>query len=36
MDAITYNIKITPDVVMAAPGSLPRFEGKARRIVRED
>lgn len=36
IDAVTYNVKITPDVEMAAPGSLPRFEGKARRIVRED
>jgi phenylacetate-CoA ligase len=35
LDSIAYNIKITPDVEVAAVGSLPRFEGKARRIVRE-
>jgi phenylacetate-CoA ligase len=35
MDAIVYNIKITPDVELAKPGSLPRFEGKARRLIRE-
>ncbi len=34
-DAVTYNIKITPDVQIVKSGSLPRFEGKARRIVRE-
>ncbi|HUJ89784.1 MAG TPA: AMP-binding protein [Syntrophorhabdales bacterium] len=35
LDSIAYNIKITPDVEVAAMGSLPRFEGKARRIIRE-
>jgi len=35
LDNIAYNIKITPDVEVAAVGSLPRFEGKARRIIRE-
>ncbi len=35
LDNIAYNIKITPDVDVATPGSLPRFEGKARRVVRE-
>lgn len=35
-DAVAYNVKITPDVEIAQPGSLPRFEGKARRIIRED
>ena len=35
VDAITYNIKITPDVEIAEFGSLPRFEGKAKRIIRE-
>ncbi len=34
-DNIAYNIKITPDVEVVAVGSLPRFEGKARRIIRE-
>lgn len=31
---IVYNIKVTPDVEAAAPGSLPRFEGKAKRVIR--
>jgi phenylacetate-CoA ligase len=35
LDAVVYNIKITPEVTLAAIGSLPRFEGKARRIIRE-
>jgi phenylacetate-CoA ligase len=35
LDAITYNVKITPDVEIAEFGSLPRFEGKAKRIIRE-
>jgi phenylacetate-CoA ligase len=35
LDNIAYNIKVTPDVEVAAVGSLPRFEGKARRIIRE-
>lgn len=35
IDDITYNVKITPDVEVAAVGSLPRFEGKARRIIKE-
>jgi phenylacetate-CoA ligase len=35
LDAITYNIKITPEVEVTAIGSLPRFEGKARRIIRQ-
>jgi len=35
LDSIAYNIKITPDVEVAAVGSLPRFEGKARRIIKE-
>jgi phenylacetate-CoA ligase len=33
---IAYNIKITPDVELAKPGSLQRFEGKARRLIREN
>jgi len=32
---IVYNIKITPEVELAKPGSLQRFEGKARRLIRE-
>lgn len=33
-DAVAYNVKITPDVQVVSMGSLPRFEGKAKRIVR--
>lgn len=33
---IVYNIKITPEVELAEPGSLQRFEGKARRLIREN
>ncbi len=32
---IVYNIKITPEVELAEPGSLQRFEGKAKRLIRE-
>lgn len=32
---IRIRITITPDVDIVRPGSLPRFEGKARRIIRE-
>ena len=35
LDSVVYNVKITPEVTLAAIGSLPRFEGKARRIIRE-
>jgi len=35
IDKITYNVKITPDVEVAQVGSLPRFEGKAKRIIKE-
>ena len=33
---IVYHIKITPEVEWAAPNSLQRFEGKAKRLIRED
>jgi len=33
---IAYNIKITPEVELAKPNSLQRFEGKARRLIREN
>lgn len=33
-DTVTYNVKITPEVEVVGMGSLPRFEGKAKRIVR--
>jgi phenylacetate-CoA ligase len=35
VDDVVYNIKFTPQVEIVAIGSLPRFEGKARRIFRE-
>ena len=35
VDSITYNVKITPDVEVVAVGNLPRFEGKAKRIIKE-
>jgi phenylacetate-CoA ligase len=34
IDNILYNIKITADVELVAPGSLPRFEGKGRRVIK--
>jgi phenylacetate-CoA ligase len=35
LDSIVYNIKITADIDLVAPGTLPRFEGKAKRVLRE-
>jgi phenylacetate-CoA ligase len=32
---ILYHIKVTANVEVVAPGSLPRFEGKAKRLIRE-
>jgi phenylacetate-CoA ligase len=32
---VVYNIKISPEVQLAEPGSLQRFEGKAKRLIRE-
>jgi phenylacetate-CoA ligase len=32
---VIYNIKISPEVQLAEPGSLQRFEGKAKRLIRE-
>jgi phenylacetate-CoA ligase len=34
IESIIYNIKITPECELVAPGSLPRFEGKAKRVVK--
>jgi len=34
MDNIIYNVKITADIELVKPGSLPRFEGKAKRIIK--
>lgn len=33
-DTVAYNVKITPEVEVVNMGNLPRFEGKAKRIVR--
>lgn len=35
IESIVYNIKITPECELVARGSLPRFEGKAKRVVKE-
>jgi phenylacetate-CoA ligase len=32
---IKYRIGVTPDVEVAKVGQLPRFEGKAKRVIRE-
>jgi phenylacetate-CoA ligase len=34
LDNILYNIKITADIDLVSPGTLPRFEGKAKRVIR--
>jgi phenylacetate-CoA ligase len=34
LESIVYNIKITADIEMVAPGTLPRFEGKAKRVIK--
>jgi phenylacetate-CoA ligase len=36
LDGIGYNIKITADIELVTPGTLPRFEGKAKRVIRAD
>ena len=33
-NGIAYNVKLTVDVELVQPGTLPRFEGKAKRVVR--
>ena len=35
VEKIKYRIGITPDVEVEEPGKLPRFEGKAKRLIRE-
>ena len=35
VDTFHYRITVTPDVELAKPGELPRFEHKARRLVRQ-
>jgi phenylacetate-coenzyme A ligase PaaK-like adenylate-forming protein len=36
LESIKYRITVTPEVEVVEIGTLPRAEGKARRIVRED
>ena len=36
LESIKYRITVTPDVEVVEIGALPRFEGKSRRIVREE
>lgn len=35
VEAVKYRVAVTPEVEIAEIGSLPRFEGKAKRIIRE-
>lgn len=36
VETVKYRVGVTPDVEVCAIGSLPRVEGKARRVVREN
>jgi len=36
VETVKFRISITPAVEISAIGDLPRFEGKARRVIRED
>jgi phenylacetate-CoA ligase len=36
VDTVRYRITITPHVEIVKPGELPRFELKAKRLIRED
>ncbi|MDP6925635.1 MAG: hypothetical protein QGG84_00930, partial [Rhodospirillales bacterium] len=36
IEAIRTHIKVTPDVEVVEIGSLPRFEGKGKRLIREE
>jgi len=36
IESIKYRITVTPEVEVVEIGELPRFEGKARRMIRED
>lgn len=36
MDTIKYRISVTPEIEILTMGELPRFEGKARRVIREN
>ena len=33
--AVKYRVTVTPEVQFVEPGSLPRAEGKAKRVIRE-
>ena len=35
VEAVKYRITVTPEVEICEPGSLPRVEGKAKRLIRE-
>ena len=35
VEAVKYRITVTPQVEVCEMGSLPRVEGKARRLIRE-
>ncbi len=35
VDTIRFRLTVTPEVEIAKPGELPRFEGKAKRVMRE-
>jgi len=34
-EAIKYRVTVTPEIQVVEPGSLPRVEGKAKRVIRE-
>jgi phenylacetate-CoA ligase len=36
IESIKYRITVTPEVEVVDIGTLPRFEGKSRRIIREE
>jgi phenylacetate-CoA ligase len=35
IETVRYRLTVTPEVEIAEPGELPRFEGKAKRVIRE-
>ena len=35
IESVKYRVTITPDVKVVEPGELPRFELKAKRVIRE-
>jgi phenylacetate-CoA ligase len=36
IEAVKYAVHVTPDVEVVEINSLPRFEGKGKRLIRED